>query len=426
MKIQELTLENFRGFKQQSFEFDPQFNLIIGNNASGKTGLIEGLERACASFFLGIGEQHATSIGEDDIRRVARLQGDVVTIEPQFPVIVKATGTVTNQQITWSRTLEGKGRRTTSKDAKSIRGKAENLSKLVQEGAAVLLPFFSHYGTGRLWVQPRDMRGNPTSEKKGSESRLEGYRFSNDPRIEIAELMRWLKRERYISLEKGTDRLGFKAAKEAIRSCLPGCLSVEYSVIEQTLVMEMEEKGSQPFHLLSDGQRIMIGLVADIAIKAAILNPHLEESVLLETPGVVLIDEIDLHLHPRWQRHLVEDLKRTFPKIQFFATSHSPQVIGETPPEQIIKLEADGSWSNPDQTIGLSSDEILKFIMESSIRNEQSQKDLSQLESYLADANFEEAQELAGRMRKNYHGELADIVAAEAYMAKMDALAEDE
>lgn len=426
MKINQLTLTNFRGFEQQSFEFDPQFNLIIGNNASGKTGLIEGLERACASFFLGIGNQHATAISEDDIRRVPILQGDVVTIEPQYPVIIKADGVVTNQTITWTRALEGKGGRTTSKDAKSIRGKAENLAKLVQDGQSALLPFFSHYGTGRLWVQPRDMRGNPDSEKKASESRLEGYRFSNDPRIEVAELMRWLKRERYVSLEKGSDRMGFKAAKEAIRSCLPGCRSVEYSVVEQTLVLEMEGKGSLPFHLLSDGQRIMVGLVADIAIKAAILNPHLGEQVLEETSGVVLIDEIDLHLHPRWQRHLVADLKRTFPKIQFFATTHSPQVIGETPPQQIIKLEADGSWSNPDQTIGLSSDEILEFIMEASVRNKESQQDLKRLEQLLGDAEFEQAHGLLSEMRKKYNGELKDIAAAESYMAQMDMLAEEE
>jgi len=426
MKIEQLTLTNFRGFEKRTFEFDQQFNLIIGNNASGKTSLIEGLERACSSFFLGIGEQHATSIGEDDIRRVARLQGDVITIEPQFPVMIEATGTLTNQKITWSRVLEGIGRRTTSKGAKSIRGKAENLSKLVQDGASVLLPFFSHYGTGRLWVQPRDMRGNPSSEKKASESRLEGYRFSNDPRIEIAELMRWLKRERYISLEKGSDRLGFKAAKEGVRSCLPGCVSVEYSVIEQTLVMEIEGKGTQPFHLLSDGQRIMIGLVADIAIKAAILNPHLGESVLSKTPGVVLIDEIDLHLHPRWQRHLVEDLKRTFPEMQFFATTHSPQVIGETPREQIIQLDADGDWKHPDQTIGLSSDEVLEFIMDASTRNEGSQEDLNRLEQLLEDANFEDARKLLHTMRKKYHGELADISAAEGYMAQMDVLAEEK
>jgi predicted ATP-binding protein involved in virulence len=426
MRINQLTLTNFRGFEQRSFEFDPQFNLIIGNNASGKTGLIEGLERACASFFLGIGNQHATAITEDDVRRVPILQGDVVTIEPQYPVIIKADGVVTNQTITWSRALEGKGGRTTSKDAKSIRGKAENLAKLVQDGQPALLPFFSHYGTGRLWVQPRDMRGNPAGEKKASESRLESYRFSNDPRIEVAELMRWLKRERYVSLEKGSDRMGFKAAKEAIRSCLPGCQSVEYSVIEQTLVLEIDGKGSQPFHLLSDGQRIMVGLVADIAIKAAILNPHLGERVLEETCGVVLIDEIDLHLHPRWQRHIVADLKRTFPGIQFFATTHSPQVIGETPPQQIIKLEPDGSWSNPDQTIGLSSDEILEFIMEASVRNMESQQDLKRLEQLLGDAEFEQAHGLLSEMRKKYNGELKDIAAAESYMAQMELLAEEE
>jgi predicted ATP-binding protein involved in virulence len=70
--------------------------------------------------------------------------------------------------------------------------------------------------------------------------------------------------------------------------------------------------------------------IADIAFKASQLNPHLEDRILDETPGVVLVDELDGHLHPRWQRHVVADLIKTFPAIQFFATTHSPQIVGET------------------------------------------------------------------------------------------------
>jgi len=83
----------------------------------------------------------------------------------------------------------------------------------------------------------------------------------------------------------------------------------------------------QPFMNLSDGQRCMLAVVGDLAQKAATLNPHLGEGVLVQTPGVVLIDELDLHLHPTWQRHVIEDLRATFPRIQFVCTTHSPFLI---------------------------------------------------------------------------------------------------
>jgi predicted ATP-binding protein involved in virulence len=84
---------------------------------------------------------------------------------------------------------------------------------------------------------------------------------------------------------------------------------------------------TQPFSNLSDGQRCVLAMVADIAQKAEWLNPHLTKDFLINTPGVVLIDELDLHLHPKWQRRIIEDLRRTFPKIQFICTTHSPFLI---------------------------------------------------------------------------------------------------
>ena len=94
---------------------------------------------------------------------------------------------------------------------------------------------------------------------------------------------------------------------------------------------------------MSDGQRALIGLVADIARRACLLNAEtFGAQTLVETSGLVLIDELDLHLHPKWQRRIVADLKRNFPKIQFFATTHSPQVIGEARPEEIVLLTPQG------------------------------------------------------------------------------------
>ena len=110
-----------------------------------------------------------------------------------------------------------------------------------------------------------------------------------------------------------------------------------FDVSRDELMIRFAER-SLPFSFLSDGYRNMVAMVADIAIRCATLNPHLREKSSQETPGVVLIDEIDLHLHPRWQRRVVDDLLRTFPKIQFFGTTHSPFVIQSLPPIEGVQL----------------------------------------------------------------------------------------
>jgi hypothetical protein len=93
------------------------------------------------------------------------------------------------------------------------------------------------------------------------------------------------------------------------------------------LILHFKSGQRLPFSELSDGYRNVVAIVADLAIKAAMLNPQLAEKALDFTPGVVLIDELDLHLHPRWQRRIIEDLRRTFPKVQFICTTHSPFLI---------------------------------------------------------------------------------------------------
>ncbi len=98
------------------------------------------------------------------------------------------------------------------------------------------------------------------------------------------------------------------------------------------------DEHSLPFRYLSDGYRNMVAMAADIAVRCATLNPHLGAEAARGTPGVVLIDEVDLHLHPRWQRRVVDDLLRAFPKVQFFGTTHSPFIIQSLPPIEGVQL----------------------------------------------------------------------------------------
>ena len=101
-----------------------------------------------------------------------------------------------------------------------------------------------------------------------------------------------------------------------------------------------------PYGILSSGYKGIVRLVADIAYRAIKLNPHLGENAVVQTQGEVLIDEIDMHLHPKWQKTIVADLKRTFPGIQFIVTSHSPFIIQSLQSDEVINLNGEVS-DNP-------------------------------------------------------------------------------
>jgi predicted ATP-binding protein involved in virulence len=116
-----------------------------------------------------------------------------------------------------------------------------------------------------------------------------------------------------------------------------------------------------PANLSSDGYRNMIAMTADIAYRMAIINPHLGAEATRLTSGIVLIDEIDLHLHPNWQRRIVEDLKRTFPNVQFVSTSHSPFIVQSLrEPGELIDLE---SKSKLYEKMDISIEDIAEEIM---------------------------------------------------------------
>ena len=95
------------------------------------------------------------------------------------------------------------------------------------------------------------------------------------------------------------------------------------------------------FDNLSDGYRNMLAIVADIAHRAGRLNPQLMDKAATETPGIVLIDEVDLHLHPKWQRRVLNDLRTAFPKVQFIVTTHSPFIIQSLKPGEVLDLNSE-------------------------------------------------------------------------------------
>lgn len=361
MRLDFLHLENFKGFKRRELAFHPQLNLIVGENGTGKTSILDALAIAAGSWFLGLRGYDSRHIRQEDVRLSAFETESTVSWERQFPCVVEAKGIVQDEPLSWRRTLNGEDGRTTYSEARDLKTLAEQVQKKVRTGAPVTLPLISYYGTGRLWNVPRAQAQISTKgPPKGPRSRLAGYRNSVDPRLSVTEMVSWLARQAWLTFQEGGQETStYRVVREALIRNVHGARALTFDAKLGEVIVRFQSGERQPFGNLSDGQRCMLAVVGDIAQKAATLNPHLNGRVLAETPGIVLIDELDLHLHPKWQRDVIEGLRETFPRLQFFCTTHSPFLIQSLRSgEELVMLDGQPTA----QVADLSVEEIARGI----------------------------------------------------------------
>lgn len=224
-------------------------------------------------------------------------------------------------------------------------------------------------------------------------------------------------------------RPGFEAVRRAILRCVPDADAIWFDSDREQIVLSIHAK-AQPFDNLSAGQRMMLALIADLAIKAVTQNAFLLPPdelgpldyplprVLRETPGLVLIDELDVHLHPKWQRRIATDLKETFPSIQFVCTSHSPQVIGEVRPEELRLL--DEEVTIPKRSFGIDSSRILEEVMDAQPRNESVDNSLKELFELIDKEDFDAARKILPEIEEKLGPDDPDITRAHTLMTFLE------
>ena len=162
---------------------------------------------------------------------------------------------------------------------------------------------------------------------------------------------------------------------------------------------------------MSDGYRGTISLIADIAYRMATLNPALREHVL-ETPGVVLIDEIDLHLHPRWQARILDDLVRIFPNVQFITTTHSPVVVASVPRNNIRILEECSTAIPATETRGRDASDILNTVLGATSRPENVMQLFASFNRAIDEEDYRTAKDVIINIESLIGGDDPDVIAA--------------
>jgi predicted ATP-binding protein involved in virulence len=335
MNINTVTLRNFCCFENREFRLAERFNLLIGDNGSGKTSFLDGLAAGLSCLFRGFRESmDAMPIERSQVRFCSFRQGEGFIREWQYPVVVSCMGAVAGESGEWGRELPtGREGRPAGLKTTWLEGISARLDAQVRAGETTILPVIAYYRAGRLWRQ-KDQKSVDTLQPG---SRFQGYADWFDPLLNEKRLLAWFKTMEIQAIQEKKTIAVLEAVRQAMLACVKGATQVWFNVAQDELLLRFSDR-EVPFAYLSDGYRNMLALVADLAIRCATLNPALRGEAIRETPGVVLIDEIDLHLHPKWQRRVVNDLLAAFPRIQFVATTHSPFIIQSLVPEKGIRL----------------------------------------------------------------------------------------
>ena len=323
MIIKTITLDNFRSKDRIQLELGPRLTILIGENGAGKTSVLDGLAIGLGAILTYLPGVSGISFRKTDIKQVENQKA------PYSRVRVE-----TQAGLLWDRTdRRDKSESTTTQIPPAVG--LQNLRKYLDttildplnDSKRVELPMFSYYGVSRALLDvPLRRRGFPKAHARFEA--LEGA-LAADSRFKSAFVWFYNKENEEQRKQRELKDFEFQlpeleAVRKAIVSVFPGISDPHIILNPLKFVVK---KGSETLDImqLSDGYKTLLSLVIDLAIRMALANPEAKNP--LESEAVVLIDEIDLHLHPEWQRKVVGDLLRTFPKTQFLLTTHSPFII---------------------------------------------------------------------------------------------------
>lgn len=397
MKIHALHLENFRGFAKLDLPLHPSLTLLVGENGAGKTALLEAIAVVLGGLFRALPGATGWRLRRGDVRKEIHELAGSLDLQPQWPVRVEAEATIDGKPRHWVRGLKGDGERLTRVESASIRRVGKRLARAIEAGQPRALPLVAYYGTQRLWRQKKI-----TEAKRGVGSRYDGYTSALDPAADHRLLGEWMYQQTLVELQSAKPVLQLRAVERAVCQCLAGTSRFFFDVKSQQLQLERADGELVPFSFLSDGYRNMVAVVADLAWRAAVLNPQhgMEAAALAE--GVVLIDEVDYHLHPRWQRRVLGDLRRTFPRLQFVATTNSPQVLASAHRDEVRILDRNALVPLHPFVEGRDTNSLLEDVFGVPARPAEAQREIDVLSCLLDDEEYEQAaavvEVLAGKL----------------------------
>lgn len=421
IKLKSLHLENFRGFTETEIEFSDHITCIAGINGAGKTSCLDALS-------------YSLSWVTEMLKLPPYKNGRYVNPEEKKKGAVFATKIdtciiVDNSESTISVGADfDPGIKIQFADQPTMRDLFNKIKNSYPLEKRTSIPVIAYYPSKRSELNI----DTAMDAEKDLSDKYEVYADNLTSVIHYKSFFQWFRdredREneeiitRYKKKENGSvyEDVALKAVRKAISMLLPNFSQMTVDRKKQTVLIKKE--GSElDFSLLSEGEKEVITLFGDIARRLAIANETLEAP--LEGNGIILIDEIELHLHPSWQRKICRALKEAFPNCQFIITTHSPQVLGELQPEE-IRLLNNFKISIPSQSYGLDSNSILDSIQNTTNeplrQNSEVAKRIERINNLIDEEKLHEAREKLSELEKDLNGSTVDTVALGTEIALME------
>lgn len=355
--LRKIEVRNFRGITHRSIPIAPTTTVLVGDNGLGKTGWLEAIAASVGVLLPGMGAGPAPALSKNDVRQVIRRLDLVADRQPQLPMTLEVEATVQGRPLRWVRRMDVLDDDAVVTDDEGLQVMAQKIGEEIRAHFNSQLPVLAYYGTKRLW--PTDIE--PNGARREVSTRLDGYRDCLEAASTHQFMQDWVRHYTMVGLQHGKPVPQLQAIERAVVCCVEEAERFYYDLALEDLVLVLRDGSTQPFRTLSDGYRNIVAMVADIAWRASALNPQLRDRAPALAEGVVLIDEIDLHLHPRWQRRVLADLRRAFPRLQIITTTHSPFIIQSLEPGQLVNLDPTADEDAP--YANESPEDIAEHIM---------------------------------------------------------------
>ncbi len=384
MKIERVIIRNFRCIRSLDFVPSERMNVLVGVNGAGKSTFLE----ACRILLSWL----VARINNPKGRGLNITDADITQGEDYAKLEISVDGH------TWRLVKTRSKKRNIPVEEKTELGATlyianQILNRYEEEKDNCRLPVIINYGVNRSVTEV------PLRLKKRHElAPLDVYHVQLDNAVKFRTFFEWYREREDLENEQfrfhpdtfQPDRQ-LQTIRHAVKNIMPGYEQFKVSRNPRTFVLE---KLGERFNFanLSDGEKCYFTLVADIARQLAMCNPN-AESGALNGCGVVLIDEVDLHLHPQWQAQVLPRLQGTFPNLQFFVTTHSPFVITNVDVKQagkFVVMQQGGMWQPGKSTYGQLVPEILQEYFEvGSLRNETVQMHVDRVWELLAKNDYQ-------------------------------------
>lgn len=338
MKLTSAKIKNFKGIEEWNIIFEPGFNLIKGVNGRGKTSVLEAIAVGLGGFVAGLDGVAMRHFSREEIRQVYTKVGDgSYDKKIVVPTEVYLEADVDGVSYDWVR---GRKDIKTSRSTIQPRDICQKASLMANEENKEL-PVLAYLGAGRVWSQRRERVENIFRKQY---FRTVGYTDALHDASNIKLLLNWCVKMEQVAWQKEKKIAEYEAVKKAVSDFMqymePGDVCrVFYDKQQEEL---MYERGQEvlPVMSLSAGYQSLVWMVFDIAYRMAVLNPFMKDDIA-KASGIVLIDEIDMHLHPKWQWNIINALRNVFPNVQFIAATHSPILFASAKDVWLIDVDAE-------------------------------------------------------------------------------------